>query len=121
VYSFNTEALLKMIAAIFIVLAAAYMLWKLVALVCFTAPDSLHHNSLLSSLLEASSIDSVLQKQAEKNTSQSWKSNDVKNVAPDGLNNSEIEPLNDFDYTKVDPIKYRPFLTMPHVSMGMKL
>lgn len=63
----------------------------------------------------------VLQKQAEKKTSEPWKSNDVKDAAPDGLTYSEIEPLNDFDYTKVHPIQYRPFLTMPHVSMGKKL
>ncbi|KAM0461614.1 hypothetical protein ACHAPV_004322 [Trichoderma viride] len=72
-------------------IAAAYMLWKLSAL-----------------------------KQAEKKTSEPWKSNDAKNAAPDGSECQEIEPLNDFDYTKVQPIKYRPFLTMPHVSMGKK-
>ncbi|PTB64242.1 hypothetical protein BBK36DRAFT_1124158, partial [Trichoderma citrinoviride] len=31
-----------------------------------------------------------------------------------------IEPLHDFDYTKVPPIHYRPFLTMAHVSLGVK-
>ncbi|KAL6859660.1 hypothetical protein J3F83DRAFT_748510 [Trichoderma novae-zelandiae] len=32
----------------------------------------------------------------------------------------QIEPLNDFDYTKAPPIRYRPFLTMAHVSLGIK-
>ncbi|KAH8125892.1 hypothetical protein FP744_10009168 [Trichoderma asperellum] len=80
-----------MIAAILIVLAAAYMLWKLLAF-----------------------------KQAEKQTSEPWKNNDTKDAVLDDLRDSEIEPLNDLDYTKVPPIQYRPFLTMPHVSMGIK-
>ncbi|KAJ6143909.1 hypothetical protein N7471_003362 [Penicillium samsonianum] len=29
-----------------------------------------------------------------------------------------VSPLNDFDYRTVNPIDYRPFKTMPHVSMG---
>lgn len=109
-----------MITTAFFFLVAAYMLWKLSALVRFTTPNSLHHDSLLSSLFEALNTDSVLQKQAEKKTSEPWKSNDAKNAAPDGSECPEIEPLCDFDYTKVQPIKYRPFLTMPHVSMGKK-
>lgn len=30
----------------------------------------------------------------------------------------EIEPLLDFDFRKVDPIKYQPYKTQGHVTMG---
>lgn len=109
-----------MIATSFVLLVAAYVLWKLSAMVCFTAPSSLHCDSLLSLPFQAINPDSVLQKQAEKKASEPWKSNDAKTAGRDGLEFPEIEPLNDFDYTKVHPIQYRPFLTMPHVSMGKK-
>lgn len=31
----------------------------------------------------------------------------------------EIEPLLDFDFRKTDPIKYQPYKTQGHVTMGM--
>jgi hypothetical protein len=31
---------------------------------------------------------------------------------------SDVRPLSDLDYTTVEPIEHRPFLTMPHVSLG---
>jgi hypothetical protein len=30
----------------------------------------------------------------------------------------DVRPLSDLDYTTVKPIEHRPFLTIPHVSLG---
>ncbi|KAI0844301.1 hypothetical protein F5Y00DRAFT_256115 [Daldinia vernicosa] len=45
---------------------------------------------------------------------------ETKNSKEKSPKDDEIEPLWDFDFRKVDPIKYQPYKTQGHVTMGIQ-
>ncbi|KAK5987039.1 hypothetical protein PT974_11155 [Cladobotryum mycophilum] len=59
-------------------------------------------------------------KPSEKKHAKEWNNGDVKDAAVNSSQIPRVDALSGFDHTKAPPIKYRPFLTMPHVSMGIK-
>ncbi|KAI0119501.1 hypothetical protein F4814DRAFT_412199 [Daldinia grandis] len=52
-----------------------------------------------------------------KTFNQKLETNTLKEKSP---KDDEIEPLWDFDFRKVDPIKYQPYKTQGHVTMGIQ-
>lgn len=75
----------------------------------FFAPEALWFLLLAPVLLALTQIMKTF------NQKQKLETKTLKEKSPQ---DDEIEPLWDFDFRKVDPIKYQPYKTQGHVTMG---